>query len=141
MTPDQIDQFPAGPDLDTLIAEKVMDWRGIERSNNVGWELQGYPPNPQKLHIGGAHRVPDYSTEIAAAWLVVERFESLGKRLILSNGKVSTAEIGWAAGFYYVSKLPIEHLKPIADGFTGASETAPLAICRAALKAVIGDKE
>jgi hypothetical protein len=61
----------AGRELDRLVAEKVMGWTDL-------WEGEGYvmayPPNEQAMGIDGERApVPPYSTDIAAAWQVVER--------------------------------------------------------------------
>jgi hypothetical protein len=130
MTHEQIDQLEAGPELDALIAEKVMGWTGVEKSNNVGWELQGYPPNPKKLHrAGGAHLVPDYSTEIPAAWLVVEK---LG--FLFTIGRQTN-------GYIVVIYSNNPNLTQTDGCGIGGAKTAPLAICRAALKTVMGEKK
>ena len=71
--------------------------------------------------------VPEYSTEIAAAWEVAEKLAAKGHRLILEDHRDNPHSPGWWARF------------DLANGHdTGdvVAATAPLAICRAALKAV-----
>ena len=124
-----IDEMEAGRELDALVAEKVMGfyWRdvnehqralcppGIDDFFEILWgeDLDKY--------------VPDYSTDITAAWLVVEKHPHY---FILSrtNDWRGPGMLGdpkkWVCRFY----AP-ERFKVVAD-------TAPLAICRAALKAV-----
>jgi len=78
------------------------------------WPSQWYPP-----------KVPHYSTEIAAAWEVVERLHELNWSFHLDNvGFNSEIEKEWR-----VCLLAKGHV--VADG-----ESAPEAICRAALAAV-----
>jgi hypothetical protein len=68
--------------------------------------------------------VPPYSTEIAAAWLVVER---IGGRFSLEWG----GQHGW---YCHMSAKGADGEWRYGDGVT--CETAPEAICRAALAAV-----
>ena len=113
MTPEQIDQLAAGPRLDSLIAEKLMNW--LPKNREETWAL-----------------IPCYSTDIAAAWLVVEKLKALNQRLGLSQGIVDQDE-EWV--FTFTDWTTTKRSEPVY------AETAPLAICRAALKTVIGDKE
>lgn len=108
-----IDKLEAGPELDALVAEKVM-----------GWNVHFVEP---ELRNGREHwRDPVHNTlylpsqwcpsgDIAAAWEVVEKVVPgpQGFNLYLSSA--------WQASF---------------AGGTAVARTAPLAICRAALKAV-----
>lgn len=90
----------AGRELDALIAERVMG-KKVDQSSPC-------------LEDGSL--IPRYSTHIADAWLVVERFE---------NVEVEK--------FYhaYTAAVHIEN-----RAYSIQEETAPLAICLAALKAV-----
>ena len=136
MTPEEIDQLEAGRELDCLIAVHVM-----------GWKQNSYAPSI--MDEGGAWfnaegRVEHlhetcFSTDIAAAWLAVQKLESQGMFIIFSNsGKDGNPrEISMrlnVAGFYKMEPLPVAHLKRIAEA---KALTAPLAICRAALKTVM----
>ena len=112
----------AGRELDALIAEKVMGWKrgsffGIDDDDrwwlylgNGKWQQQGF---------GGKGFCP--STRIADAWLVVEK---LGKNFDVSRCRVYQEIEAW---FWEASF----HNGPDAE-----ADTAPLAICLAALKAV-----
>lgn len=96
-----IDEMDAGPELDRLVAEKVM-----------GCEPCGHPFCGPRT----GHNMPaPYSTDIRAAWEVVDK---LG--LFVGKGF-----FGWIASqnSYWL------------DSETCTADTAPLAICRAALKA------
>src|SRR5919106_517365 len=89
----------AGRELDALVAEKVMGW----------------PDYAEKNHC------PEYSTDIAAAWLIVEEFvPAYDLSLTWHNGAWETRFILWGA--------PMQH-------YTGKGNSEMLAICRAALKA------
>jgi len=118
-----IDDMPAGREMDAIIAEKVMgakiQWIDLSPPFGRGRNLfygEGEPNENQPIER--------YSTEISAAWGIVEKMRehnSFGPRsfwLWSSLGSLVT----WHADFY--------------DEPTQGSEanTAPLAICRAALK-------
>lgn len=110
-----------GRELDALIAEKVM---------GLGWcQLmpEGYATRetgPKRCGCGAIgypyeHHAP-YSTDIAAAWLAVEKL-GLFKDMVLSQSE---------EGMWQIHHRHDEHL----NNTTGS--TAPLAICLAALKAL-----
>lgn len=120
-----IDEMPAGSDLDALIAEKVLGWSDIRPDPHcTGFE--GRPLKDFKHCL-----IPRYSTNIADAWKVAE---------VASKGEI------WA-----VTPMPMYGGKnPFAEGIEGkfsvidlnvmdgwghivSADTAPLAICRAAL--------
>ena len=113
------DALPASRALDALVAEKVMGWewfRFIRHEDSYIGEFgpaQGDEPIAENY---GEHP-PLYSTSIAAAWEVVEKLRdtqfTLERDALVSAG-------GWSC---------------MMGGF-GEGSTAPLAICRAALKAV-----
>ena len=103
------DELEAGYELDALVAEKVM---GLVKGS-FGW-INSDTAIPIAL--------PLYSTDIAAAWEVVERFKDWDWKLY-SHGEGESFVI-YKDGTHYEATAP----------------TAPLAICRAALKAVTGSK-
>jgi hypothetical protein len=112
-------------ELDALVAEKVMGWI-------IGYPLadapDGMPPRPPgdtRSHYDYPVLVPAYSTDITAAWQVVEKMEDLGYH--------------WRFANVIPSSDPIVYTMKFMRMDTDAKETeftAPLAICRAALKAV-----
>jgi hypothetical protein len=116
----------AGRELDTLVAEKVMGWtkwrspvvpRGSAEPDC--WLTNDRTSPTFKI----AHWSP--STDIACAWQVVERMRDRGFALELHYE--FGCSIQWVADFSN-------------DGWSSTGEqlgdTAPLAICRAALAAV-----
>lgn len=118
------DKPQAGPEIDALIAEKVM---GLEVSREV---------HPFKYHNveldkerGGvwSSPIPAYSTDIAAAWEVVKK---IGKPIEI---RVDADEV--SVSNHTCESIPLpgwnwhQHVLE-------AAPTAPLAICRAALKAI-----
>ena len=93
----------AGRELDALIAEKVMGWR-LQAEPYTCWNL---PDGDQRIYT------PNFSTDIAAAWRVVEKMRSPDFRL--------NREGDWVCCFGGTV------------AFCGDGDTAALAICRAAL--------
>lgn len=114
-----IDEMQAGRELDALIAEKVM--RFTQCTCNCALEpkmVAGFTA----CAVCGLDIPLAYSTDIAAAWQVVEKL-NLFRYMVLNKN----------ADEKYIIRRYSEWLFP--DGFTAAS-TAQLAICRAALKTI-----
>jgi len=105
--------FKAGPELDALIAERVFGWK---------WHIRGGVCYAEHDCFNAPDLWPIFSpsNNIAAAWEVVEKIATLKPHYDLSDGHCMI--------FYD------EPSGECAGSATG--ETAPLAICRAALKAV-----
>jgi len=122
----------AGRELDALVAERVMGHPGrfVERVNinDRWWDRTTWLPweeEPEKPHGGTAvgQMPPRYSTDIETAWKVVERLRTDWRFLFQE-----TPGRKWRAMFS-------SHRRQEA-WFMDDADTAPLAICRAALKAV-----
>ena len=124
----------AGRELDALVAEKVMGWQEFPYLILSDDRLSYCPPGP--VHISTVREVPPYSTSIAAAWEVVEKLRAMNSTLELySPGALVNDEMGihaveWQATF----KSWEEPWGP--HGPSVEAQTAPHAICLAALKAV-----
>lgn len=113
----------AGRALDRLVSEKVM---GIPVAMTFG-------PDHPFIAAGtpGKVVVPRYSTDIRAAWLVVEKIEQISGCYV---------EIGWCNAAYgpekhawcFVAEYGNEG-RQIGEAF---EDTAPHAICLASLRAV-----
>lgn len=122
-----IDAMQAGRELDALVAERVMGCHVIS-----GFDWYSHPTafcacdnhdhEQACSHIVGI--LAHYSTDISAAWQVVEHVNKMGDWSVwqLGNGN-------WRACILFDQCI-------MGDG-TG--ETAPLAICRAALSTVAVD--
>ncbi len=121
-----VDTLPAGPALDALVAERVMGFKWDEsRCRVCGWPLYAtlalgcvagncsLRPRPARM----ADEPAPYSTEIKWAWELVERL-----KLVVGP----TPRGGWMVQTFWDRELSQWE----------TAETAPLAICRAALKAV-----
>jgi len=141
-----IDDLQGGGELDALIAEKVMGWKKVY-CQTIFETIRGLPPWTrwwgQKQNAEGRWRktdLPKYSGDISAAWEVVEKL--LDFRIY--HG---ASEGGYAGGPEWTAYCRIGSLgnpfwpsgQPTNEtyrGISGNAPTAPLAICRAALKAV-----
>lgn len=115
-----IDEMPAGRELDALVAEKVMEENFPKK--------MAFPTGKGKellvLELGRAISLPHYSTNIAAAWQVVEK---LGPPLVFNLLRRS-------------EKYEARFVEIVDDGsqhFIASDKNAPLAICRAALEVVM----
>ena len=111
-----IDTMPAGRELDALVAEKV-----VKRDIHV-YEC---PASPFSRKNGRCCCVPHYSTYIAAAWEVVEKLRADGYRF--RGVEEHDEDPGWRCLVGKPSFYP---------SYEAHADTAPLAICPAALKAV-----
>ena len=145
-----IDNLPAGQELDALVAEKVMDWQWRawgdppQRclyspeaiASTVEYDLLGQVRLPtvsettvpacgdEPIHPVG--HVPHYSTDIAAAWQVVGQLLERGLHVV-----IATPPPGW-------KNWDVRGWNPETNSsrFISHADSAPLAICRAALEAV-----
>jgi len=110
-----MNELEAGRELDALVAEKVMGWKKLN-DTGLSWR------SPDE----GFSNLPYFSTDISAAWQVVEKMRET--RWIEVH---STIDGEWAA-FY--TPIGTTDMNQAIHEYAKAS-TAPLAICRAALKA------
>lgn len=146
-----IDDMPAGPELDRLVAEKVMGWTAAPESVATC----GAWPNCWTVSKHGHIRNNWFpSTNIDHAWEVVERIRGLSSfKPLLTSAEFDALPDDQQEGGNWV--YPWVDVCALLDGdgfecsiYHGAgteqtlgeshADTAPLAICRAALKAVRG---
>lgn len=108
-----------GRELDALVAEKVMGWTRTEHLGlkRTVWNI------PAPSYIEWADDPPPFSTDIAAAWEVVERLRANYSFQISADSSSD-----WEC-YLENEDLDISHV-------SARSETAPHAICLAALKTV-----
>lgn len=130
--------LPAGAALDALIAERIMGWRHIH---------DGFGRGPQTNPISLIHDpVPPFSTDIAAAWLVVETMIAEMERTIYELGGLKWDGPRYKPSDHYLTHegyplgttcwyVMIERWGRGGRHFICA-DTAPLAIGRAALAAL-----
>lgn len=122
MTEDEIRNLSAGIEMDALIAEKVMGWHSYPKD----YYWYDKDNKPMRLRWFDSESLADEfepSTDIAAAWEVVEKLESDNLCMtILNDGS------RWSVFIYNEHKVTMAYAN---------ADTAPLAICRAALLTTI----
>ena len=121
-------EMPAGREMDVLIAENIMGYTLSELS------LPAYPK--YKLFDSGyVKEVPHYSTDIAAAWEVVERMPIPFKLEKCWEKAYQIGPEGWSACWCTDADCEgCNENSRCTNGDDAWAETAPLAICRCALK-------
>lgn len=107
--------LPPGRELDAMIAERVMGWTRLQPGNDV----LGWVTGPAKTDLRG---LPDFSTDIAAAWEVALHIRSESRLFDFDVWVMGDDE--WGARFVTDKE------------YKAWGDTAPHAICLAALKAV-----
>ena len=156
-----IDEMQAGRDLDSLVAENVMGWtrkRKYQKTFPNGYNHYLYAPgedisprgscfvymsNNGRLILandgseGSCNSpippcVPQYSTNIAAAWEVLSRFN--GTSFHLSFHQRYEGPEPWSVQLWVVFAERKD--EAMAKKLEARGKTAPHAICLAALKAV-----
>ena len=132
MTREQILQMQAGEEMDRLVAEKIMGIEPPEVIPDAGWLGGGYVVN------GGCREAIEifyarYSTDIAAAWLVVEKMSKDGFvfELINVSSDCEGVMYGSSTLMHWTAFFEAEEKNGVVDA------TAPLAISRAALLATL----
>ena len=113
-TKEQVLAEPAGRQMDACVAEIIFSYE------DMGFEISPRYQKPTDHGVEVLYDLPHYSTEIAAAWEVVEKMRE-------KYGFLLTDETPWIAELIDCDFLRI----------TGEAETAPLAICRASLLSVL----
>ena len=129
MTDEEIDQLKAGPEFDALVAENVMGW--IKEGPYLGSLF--WITTEGNMHPRTDAWCP--SSDIAAAWEVVEQLRKLeprGDAKFGIKGRSPEIVVVWQGTNFYC-KIDGQG---IFREFHGEGDTAQLAICRAALKAV-----
>ena len=141
--------MPAGRKMDALVAEKVMglelyhlpaQWaEGSTPDGEDGWDGFFCPRcgTPEVMY-SDSPCCKYYSASIACAWEVVEHFT--GEDCKEQDFFIEC----WSDGEWFVAFHPVGYSsrspKAWCDGKITGSPSAPLAICRAALMAVGGDR-
>jgi hypothetical protein len=128
-------------EIDALVAEHVMGWRWVEHGGfdwivppdvvpDIAFFMWGHRIHDDKPQFSGEFEnvLPHYSTDIAAAWKVVEAMRAAGYSVSIgyyANG----CDVGITARN---SRAGWEAVRPV---YGGHADTAPRAICIAALRA------
>jgi Phage ABA sandwich domain len=108
--------------FDCLVARHVMGYSDIRFSESDG-ELRG----KSNRIMGGYSKVPRFSRDIEAAWQVVTKMRAAGRHFLL----LATLESGLSIASFYFGPHDRSDLSA-----TEPFDETPLAICRAALKAL-----
>jgi hypothetical protein len=74
LTRESVEKMEAGPEMDALVAERVMGWTDFKMAAECG-RLHGIPPGSDRNYGECLRR---YSSVMAQAWDVVERMHALG---------------------------------------------------------------
>lgn len=136
LTREHIEALPAGRELDALVAEQVLGhvWAHNKRYNiirpvddvkelaDIGDLVMGKHPDP---NAGIFLDAPNYSTNIAAAWQVVEHLAKAGWWMKLHTPFLS--------GDLYYASFDRHGCTDSNPFYAGEGETSAAAICRAAL--------
>lgn len=166
LTAEAIDAMPAGPEMDALVAERVMGWARIDdydvplKDGSILHTKVGKAPGRFEAQI------PHYSTDIAAAWRVVGHINEIQAQDTPPWDEYQCLHLQYKGGGWWVASFDVvagehelfewagsigsrieggkyRHLILEASEYfllTAGGETAPLAICRAALKATLPQK-
>lgn len=125
----EIIQLNAGREMDILVSEQVMGWQ-IETDESKLKKLKGFLSRDGK-HIwwrtpeGAWHcDPPSYSSDMTAAWQVVEKMKIKGQVLFLSQGSGSGE-----------SKIAFDEARTTSPNYITERSTTE-GICKAALIAV-----
>ena len=120
MTKEEILAMPAGRELDSLVSELVM---GIKTYPDQfdGVKIWDRPYEDRESEI-----IPHYSTELT--WAIVDRMKELGWEL-----RMEGVPLGQMVKFY-------NHKHDLRDDRPYAANVAPLALCHAALLAVMWEE-
>ena len=135
-----IDELEAGRELDAIVALDVMGWKRHEWREHRALQRMVFCPKcgntKAKVALSdfyefcGTALLPRYSADIVAAWEVVEKLEynwSLGRDVGQCSNDYETSGDKLYRFVYSAPGMPMQGI---------SANTAPLAICRAALKAV-----
>ncbi len=142
MTRDEILDMPAGRDMDALIALKFFGWHWENVQNGLllpssdhpamvnnwaaEWDKKGYP-----------NWLPEYSKSISLAWEVVNKIcipapeDCWTGPIMQINHEHNTCEVIFSQ---------LDSIDCAMESVEATAETAPLAICRAALLATLEDE-
>jgi len=158
LTAAEIDAMPAGPEMDALVAERVMGWHMYHYDKDVPsacyWMLLDSEGDPavfevpynameKRTEAEAWAACPKFSTDIAAAWTVFEKLPGPERRLHDSGQGVEGRYVvkcnahSWGAGTDFAYYADDERT---VIQIEGEANTTPLAICRAALKATLSQK-
>jgi len=115
---EQIERMNAGREMDALIAEDIMGWTRVYGRSGL-W-------NTQSESVRFTNDIPYYSIKIADAWKIIETMREAGYHSRVET-QICPTVIFWKKGLIERGPSPV----------TYRATSTPLAICRAALIAVM----
>lgn len=126
MTTEQISKLEAGEQLDAMVAGCVMGWSPTAENGNGYWMIG----NNELKHFNECR----FSTDISAAWQVVEKMKSLG----YSFGTWDCTSLSSVPhpGAAFAMSVYAPTMQDARGGLISCGRTIPLCICRAALMAI-----
>ncbi len=127
-----INTMPAGRELDALVATKVMGWRTAHFDASYGKWI-GVPLDDYW------EDVPAYSTDLAAAWPLLDRFGFVVGPHFQAGWSTDPSGMprdGWFVFRDWESSVRSTFDEDSDRWALAIAETLPLALCRAALKMV-----
>jgi len=134
----------AGKELDRILAEKVFGWKNLQWNDFNSWvDEMGAWTSPAGWYgdgpNGATYLTKSYSANMGDAWEVVMQLSSkyrISVHDMSADGRLWQCSFEARDGKY---RFPVE-LAHKGDVFDNA-ETPALAICRSALKAIMGDDD
>lgn len=123
-----------GRALDALLAKKIMEWKYVGEDGPNGEPGLVDPDQIERM----SEELPKYSTDISAAWEVVEKIKE-GKEIdILYGDYFQPVTRGGYCGQMMQSALPgyFVRIRWGENMVSEQSQSAPHAICLAALKGI-----
>ncbi len=127
-----VDKLEAGPETDALVAEHVMGWKRLSLRENKGFAIPEHQRQRWMIPVSGAvtFDMPSWSTDWAAAGEVMGQLKfnwNLCRDMGRCGDDYETRGDELYRFVYSAPGMPMQGV---------SATTAPLAICRAALKAV-----
>lgn len=148
MTRDEFLNIPEGRELDALIAEHVMGWVYSDTWKQLvpfghadpplwsdwEWDVEEmtYTKHPINMMSGVSYHgdkpyIPEYSTNICEAWKVVEKLSQTYRVVVGVEKELSSCKIFREVESDWKHEMLVEQIY----------NSAPLAVCRAALLLVL----
>ena len=121
----------AGRELNALVAKEVMGWERIQMKHPPGGVSWPTPPKGFDVPNNRFASIPLYSTSIAAAWEVVEKLRDSGLTVDICSDAVDEE---WEVEVWRPEEE--NEYGQVRVATPGYADTAPHAICLAALAAV-----
>jgi hypothetical protein len=138
MTRDEILNMPAGRELDSIIADCIFGIETVKPKSRTDYveDIHARPKGSSAKWID-CEVLKFYSSNMDAAWEVFEFVSKSSEETSLSRNAVENISIGhdsdgWMCSIWWFRDIQSSHA---VEGIY--ADTAPLAICRAALLAIL----